>query len=143
MDIRNIAELGSFTDDYQRAGIEKVEDLAVLTVTDLLALGISGIGETRAEQHIAACKQFLIQHADIATEQPAKAKPVQDTLATHPTLAGLEDKQVKRVISYAKNFDGVTDPVEWLDSIGRRAAISGDPEFFMNRFVTNLHLRLV
>lgn len=156
MNLNEVEELEGVADDYERAGVQSVEQLADMMTLEVVDLGINGIGPSRAKKHIAAAREALgngdtveneitPEDAEKESSAPVAVAPVkkQASIEGHPALTYLDAKLADKVVRYAQFCGRVHDPVAWLDSLLVRARTSRQPDHFMARFARNLELRLV
>jgi len=135
-----IDDIGNYADDYTRCGVTTAEDLSKLSVEDVVFLGISGIGEKRAAQHIAAAKHSILNPP---TRKKTMTETHTKTLKDHAIANFLNDKQLDRVQRFANACKAVVDADAWATHIVKRAELSGDPQRELVKFARNLELRVV
>ena len=139
----DLPDIGSFADDYTRCDITQATELAAMSVDDVVFLGIGGIGDKKAAQHIAAAKNAIENTPTRAKKKATKMKESKDSLSGHRGFDYLDAKQADRVKKFAAVNDAVVDPVAWFDHVVLRCELMGDPEHELAKFVRNLELRLV
>lgn len=143
--LKEIKGLDAVADDYERAGITDAETLARMTVAEVCALDINGIGPARADKHIMACVAALEEPVSeteiVADVAPAKSKGA--SIAGHPALTYLDQKMAERVMNFADHCKRITDAKAWLDHVLKRCVLSGDPAHAMYKFAKALEIRLV
>lgn len=149
--LSTIPELGSFVDDYARAGFTTAEELAQLSEDEIILLGIAGLKSVRAAKHLAAVKAVLTPPTTTPEEPPVSitapatapvpAAPAAYNLRSHPAMSFLDERGQSRVVAFAAGCDRVTDQKAWLDHVYKRAVLAGDPADYLARFARNLALR--
>lgn len=144
--LSTIPEIGTFVDDYARAGVTTAEELALLTEDDIVLLGIAGLKSVRASKHLAAARAAISPEPTPAEEPTV---PLTNTPATiqhadlrnHPAMSFLDDRAEARIIAFAKGCERIKDPTAWLDHVYKRALLTGNPGGYLARFARNLTLR--